>query len=212
MRYGYLFLSTKVVPLTIKEDFMKKLVIATLVVSTLGFGTAAQAGQSTITAGYAQSKVQDFKNINGVNIKYRYEWDSPISVISSFTYMSGDKNESYNLYRDVIDNHAEVKYYSLSVGPAYRFNQFVSVYGLLGLNYNKVDYKSSWNNYANGSYEYMGEESGNQKKTSFMYGVGFQVNPMENLAVDIGYEGSSLDAGGKNRSINGFNIGVGYRF
>lgn len=45
-----------------------------------------------------------------------------------------------------------------------------------------------------------------------MYGVGFQVNPMENLAVDIGYEGSSLDAGGKNRSINGFNIGVGYRF
>lgn len=191
---------------------MKKLVIATLVVSTFGFGTAAQAGQSTITAGYAQSKVQDFKNINGVNIKYRYEWDSPVSVISSFTYMSGDKNESYNLYRDVIDNHAEVKYYSLSVGPAYRFNQFISVYGLLGLNYNKVDYKSSWNNYANGSYEYMGEESGNQKKTSFMYGVGFQVNPMENLAVDIGYEGSSLDAGGKNRSINGFNIGVGYRF
>ncbi len=191
---------------------MKKLVIASVVISTLGFGTAAQAGQSTITAGYAQSKVQDFKNINGVNIKYRYEWDSPISVISSFTYMSGDKNESYSLYRDVIDNHAEVKYYSLSVGPAYRFNQFVSVYGLLGLNYNKVDYKSSWNNYANGAYEYMGEESGNQKKTSFMYGAGFQVNPMENLAVDIGYEGSSLDAGGKNRSINGFNIGVGYRF
>ncbi|CAI2537944.1 Attachment invasion locus protein precursor [Serratia liquefaciens] len=58
----------------------------------------------------------------------------------------------------------------------------------------------------------MGEESGNQKKTSFMYGVGFQVNPMENLAVDIGYEGSKLDAGGKNRSINGFNIGIGYRF
>ncbi|OKP15251.1 virulence protein, partial [Serratia liquefaciens] len=36
---------------------MKKLIISTLVLSTLGFGMAAHAGQSTITAGYAQSKV-----------------------------------------------------------------------------------------------------------------------------------------------------------
>ncbi|MEE4408518.1 MULTISPECIES: Ail/Lom family outer membrane beta-barrel protein [unclassified Serratia (in: enterobacteria)] len=191
---------------------MKTLVIASMVISTLGLSAAAHAGQSTLTAGYAQSKVQDFKNINGVNLKYRYEWDSPISVISSFTYMSGDQSESYYVYRDRIDNHAEVKYYSLSVGPAYRINPYISVYGLLGLNYNKVDYKSSWHNYAYNTYEYMGEESGNQKKTSLMYGVGFQVNPIENLAIDVGYEGSRLDADGRNLSINGFNIGVGYRF
>lgn len=191
---------------------MKTLVIASMVISTLGLSAAAHAGQSTLSAGYAQSKVQDFKNINGVNLKYRYEWDSPISVISSFTYMSGDQSESYYVYRDRIDNHAEVKYYSLSVGPAYRINPYISVYGLLGLNYNKVDYKSSWHNYAYNTYEYMGEESGNQKKTSLMYGVGFQVNPIENLAIDVGYEGSRLDADGRNLSINGFNIGVGYRF
>ncbi|VEA67772.1 Attachment invasion locus protein precursor [Serratia plymuthica] len=191
---------------------MKKLVIASMVISTLGLSVAAHAGQSTLSVGYAQSKVQNFKNINGVNLKYRYEWDSPISVISSFTYMSGDQSESYYAYRDRIDNHAEVKYYSLSVGPAYRINPYISVYGLLGLNYNKVDYKSSWHNYAYNTYEYMGEESGNQKKTSLMYGVGFQVNPMENLAIDVGYEGSRLDVDGRNLSINGFNIGVGYRF
>ena len=191
---------------------MKTLVIASMVISTLGLSAAAHAGQSTLSVGYAQSKVQDFKNINGVNLKYRYEWDSPISVISSFTYMSGDQSESYYVYRDRIDNHAEVKYYSLSVGPAYRINPYISVYGLLGLNYNKVDYTSSWNNYAYNTYEYMGEESGNQKKTSFMYGVGFQVNPIESLAIDVGYEGSRLDVDGRNLSINGFNIGVGYRF
>ncbi|ANS44819.1 Ail/Lom family outer membrane beta-barrel protein [Serratia inhibens] len=191
---------------------MKKLVIASMVISTLGLSVAAHAGQSTLSVGYAQSKVQDFKNINGVNLKYRYEWDSPLSVISSFTYMSGDQNESYYVERDIIDNHAEVKYYSLSVGPAYRFNQYISVYGLLGLNYNKVDYKSSWNNYANNAYEYMGDESGSEKKTSLMYGAGFQLNPMENLAIDIGYEGSRLNIDGRNLSINGFNIGVGYRF
>lgn len=34
------------------------------------------ADNHTLSAGYAQSKVQDFKNIKGVNLQYRYEWDS----------------------------------------------------------------------------------------------------------------------------------------
>ncbi|KAB8306336.1 Ail/Lom family protein, partial [Erwinia endophytica] len=52
----------------------------------------------------------------------------------------------------------------------------------------------------------------NGKKTSFMYGAGVQINPTENWAVDVGYEGSSFDDNEKRRSLNGFNIGVGYRF
>lgn len=39
------------------------------------------ADNHTLSAGYAQSKVQDFKNIKGVNLQYRYEWDSPVSVV-----------------------------------------------------------------------------------------------------------------------------------
>ncbi|EEY3549660.1 Ail/Lom family protein, partial [Escherichia coli] len=42
------------------------------------------ADNHTLSAGYAQSKVQDFKNIKGVNLQYRYEWDSPVSVVGSF--------------------------------------------------------------------------------------------------------------------------------
>lgn len=191
---------------------MKALWMASALAAALGFSTLAQADQHTVSLGYAQSKVQDLHNINGVNLKYRYEWDSPISVIGSFTYMSGNDNYSYFLTRDIIDNKVDIKYYSLSVGPTYRFNEFISVYGLLGFNYNKVDYSSSWNNYESGSYRYMGTETGNINKTSLMYGVGVQINPMENVAVDIGYEGSSLDDGSKSHDINGFNIGIGYRF
>lgn len=191
---------------------MKTILTASVMVASLGFCTLAQADQQTISLGYAQSKVQDLNNINGVNIKYRYEWDSPVSVIGSFTYMSGKDDYSYYLTKDIINNKVDIKYYSLSVGPAYRLNPYISFYGLLGLNYNKVDYKSSWNNYESGSYRYMGDVRGNIKKTSFMYGAGVQINPIENVAVDIGYEGSSLDDGNQSHAINGFNIGVGYRF
>jgi len=191
---------------------MKTLLMVPALVAILGFSSQALADQQTVSIGYAQSKVQGLNNINGVNLKYRYEWDSPVSVIGSFTYMSGSDDYSYRLTRDIISNNVDIKYYSLSAGPAYRFNEYISIYGLLGLNYNKVDYRSSWTNYESGSYRYMGSETGNINKTSLMYGVGLQINPMENVAVDIGYEGSSLDAADQSHSINGFNIGIGYRF
>ena len=192
---------------------MKKLVVATLILSGLAFSAISHAEKNTISIGYAQSKVQDFKNINGVNVKYRYEWDSPISVIGSFTYMTGKGGIDYMATRDMIKNETKVKYYSFSVGPAYRINQYVSVYGLLGINYNKIDYRTHWYNYeGNRDYVYMGKETGNQKKSALMYGAGVQINPTDYLAFDIGYEGSRLDVSGRDYSINGFNIGVGYSF
>lgn len=191
---------------------MKTLLMIPALVTILSFGSQALADQQTASIGYAQSKVQRLNNINGVNLKYRYEWGSPVSVIGSFTYLSGSSACSNLLTRDVISNNADIKYYSLSAGPAYRFNKYISIYGLLGLNYNKVDYRSSWTNYESGYYRYMGSETGNISKTSPMYSVGLQINPMENVVLDIGYEGASLDAADQSHNINGFNIGIGYRF
>ena len=191
---------------------MKKSVLATLIMVSLGIHANASADQQTVTLGYAQSKVQDFKNIRGINLKYRYEWDSPLSLISSLTYMSG--SGSYHPQTDSMDifeSDAKVKYYSLSVGPAWRVNQYISLYGLLGLNYNKGDYRESWYNYE-GSYVYMGDRSLSEKKTSLMYGAGVQINPAKNLAIDIGYEGSRLDVADKDMSINGFVLNLGYTF
>jgi len=191
---------------------MKKSVLFSLIVAALGIHANANADQQTVTLGYAQSKVQDFKNIRGINLKYRYEWDSPLSLIGSLTYMSGSGSYTPSTgSMDIFDGNAKVKYYSLSVGPAWRFNQYISVYGLLGLNYNKVDYRESWYNYE-GRYVYMGDSSLSEKKTSLMYGAGVQINPMENLAIDIGYEGSRLDVADKEMSIDGFILNLGYTF
>ncbi|MGV3345991.1 Ail/Lom family outer membrane beta-barrel protein [Enterobacteriaceae bacterium LUAb1] len=190
---------------------MKVLWMTSALVVAPGFSTLAQADQHTVSLGYAQSKVQNLHNIKGVNLKYRYEWDSPFSVMSSFTYMSGKDDYSYLLDRDIINNNVKIKYYSLSVGPAYRFNEFISAYGLLGVNRNKVDYSSQWYNYQ-GSHVLAGSWSGNENKTSLMYGAGVQINLLEDLAVDIGYEGSRLKVAGQSHNINGFNIAIGYRF
>ena len=191
---------------------MNKHAVVGFITLFLGINASVIASQQTVTLGYAQSKVQHFKDIRGVNLKYRYEWDSPVSLIGSLTYMSGSgKYTPSTDSMDLFDGHAKIKYYSLSVGPAWRFNQYISAYGLLGVNYNKVNYRESWYNYE-GRYVYMGESTLSQNKSALMYGAGIQINPLTDLAIDIGYEGSRLDVAGKSMSINGFNISLGYRF
>ncbi|ARU92686.1 Ail/Lom family outer membrane beta-barrel protein [Tatumella citrea] len=188
---------------------MKSAILTSLIIAAMGCSLPAMADSHTVSLGYAQSKVQDFKNIRGVNAKYRYEWDSPVSIIGSLTYMSGKRNSSTD-YPGVgsESSHAGMKYYSLSAGPAYRINSYISIYGLLGINYDKADFSYSESSVSGSGWE----SSGNSKKAALMYGAGVQINPMENIAIDIGYEGSSFKDVEKTLSINGFNIGVGYRF
>ncbi|MFU9137810.1 Ail/Lom family outer membrane beta-barrel protein [Erwinia tasmaniensis] len=186
---------------------MKKLYTSLFVLAALSGAAPTHAEQHTLSLGYAQSKVQDFKNIRGVNAKYRYEYDSALGIISSFTYMNGKEDYHFSNAFNTVSRSADLKYYSLAVGPAYRFNQYISLYGLLGVNYNKSHIEKMWQN---SSLRYQ-ETSGNNK-ASFMYGLGIQINPLDSLAIDIGYEGSNLDDAGNHLSINGFNIGLGYRF
>lgn len=98
---------------------MKKLVIISVMILSVMSGSTL-ADNHTLSAGYAQSKVQDFKNIKGVNLQYRYEWDYPVSVVGSFSYMKGDWADSH---RDEADDfyrqQADIKYYSFLAGPAY---------------------------------------------------------------------------------------------
>ncbi|MES4613767.1 Ail/Lom family outer membrane beta-barrel protein [Ewingella sp. CoE-038-23] len=184
---------------------MKYGILSLVVLASVGVSSVAKADSQTISMGYAQSKVQDFKNIRGVNAKYRYEWDSRVSILGSFTYMSTSGNlfdSEYNEYTNY-DDHIKVKYYSLLVGPAYRINEYVSFYALGGVSKNKIDLSQ---NYHHIDHTYT--ENSNNSKTAFAYGAGVQINPTESIAIDVGYEGSKIvDA--KN---NGFNVGIGYRF
>lgn len=184
---------------------MKYRILALAILASVGASSLAIADSQTISLGYAQSKVQDFTNIHGVNVKYRYEWSSPISIIGSFTYMSGSDNlfDADSWGNTHYDDRAELKYYSLLVGPSYRLNDYVSFYALGGVSKVKFDLSQ---NYRHSNYTYT--EDSSDSKTSFAYGAGVQINPTENIAIDVGYEGSKIE----DVKINGFNIGIGYRF
>ena len=178
---------------------------------TMGITAPAMADAQTVSLGYAQAKVADFKNIAGVNLKYRYEWDSPLSLMTSFTYMSGSKSFEDKAGLDYSRGNGDVKYYSLAAGPAWCISDTVSVYGLVGVNVNKTTVSSTWREVSFGSYQ-EGSLQESRSKGAVMYGAGVQINPLANWSVDIGYEGSRVDLGGSKHSINGFNLGVGYRF
>ncbi|TYN25284.1 hypothetical protein FYL57_23325, partial [Salmonella enterica subsp. enterica serovar Typhimurium] len=66
---------------------MKNIILSTLfITTTVLVVNVAQAATNAFSVRYALSKVQDFQNILGVTVKYRYEDDSPVSFISSRSY------------------------------------------------------------------------------------------------------------------------------
>lgn len=191
---------------------MKKNAIISVMMLSVTSGSVL-ADNHTLSVGYAQSKVQDFKNIKGVNLQYRYEWDSPVSVVGSVSYMKGDWSDSYrDEFDDFYRQHADIKYYSFLAGPSYRLNDYISFYGLVGISHTKAKGDYEWRNSV-GSDEYDGHLSGSvsKKSTDFAYAAGIIINPMDNMSVNVGYEGSKADIYG-NHSINGFIVGMGYRF
>ncbi|MEA9391465.1 Ail/Lom family outer membrane beta-barrel protein [Acerihabitans sp. TG2] len=193
---------------------MKKLLLSLATCVTLAISTNTLANDHTVTVGYAQSTlpVMNLGNValHGVNLKYRYEGDSSVSLITSLAYMGNDV--SYNGVNDFgqkVDAEDKFRNYSLAAGPAYRFNEFVSIYGLAGVNV--FDVKTTQK--PNKGNDNSDNKSAHFRTTSFMYGAGIQINPIKNLALDIGYEGTQKNLGNNSTlKMNGFNVGVGYRF
>ncbi|ATA18686.1 MAG: outer membrane protein OmpX [Gibbsiella quercinecans] len=152
---------------------------------------SAFAGESTVSAGYAQGDFQGVANkANGFNLKYRYEFDnSPVGVIGSFTHLEKDRSE--------FGQYKKSQYDSITAGPAYRFNDWASIYGVIGVGYGK-----NVNNAQDGS-----DRAGNSDY-GFSYGAGMQFNPIQDVALDVGYEQSRI----RSVDVGTWNVGVGYRF
>lgn len=175
---------------------MKNIISIAVLTCLSAISINAMAADQTVSIGYAQTKVDDFKDIKGVNFQYIYETESlPVGVAVSTSFMSGKKTET----EDNISATGKVKYFSLLAGPSYRFNEYVSTYGLLGFANTKFKVESD-------------DYSDKTSKTDFAYGVGVSINPIENMAVNIGYEGTRAKYEGDKIKFNGFNIGVGYKF
>ena len=170
---------------------MKKIACLSALACVLAVSAGSAMAQSTVTAGYAQSDAQGVVNkANGFNLKYRYENGSdPLGWIGSFTYT--EKNQSEDGF------YSKGQYYSITGGPAYRFNDWASIYGVVGVGYGKVNANAD-----DRSERYDGSDYG------FTYGAGLQFNPIQNVALDVGYEQSRI----RSVDIGTWVAGVGYSF
>lgn len=175
--------------------------------------SSVQAETHTISAGYVYQEVKHFDPFAGINLKYRYELNARYGLIGSFSFVSG--NDAYDALSSsgmTVRNNLRVKTTSLLAGPTYRINRHVSFYGLLGVNNAQVSYtpmrdESLKRPYAGDDNLYMMKHTVN-----FAWGGGLQINPVDYLVVDLGYEGTRGKIQGKKYTMSGFNIGVGYAF
>jgi len=169
---------------------MKKIACLSALACVLAVSAGSAMAQSTVTAGYAQSDYQGVANkANGFNLKYRYENGSdPLGWIGSFTYTEKDRTES--------GDYIKGQYYGLTGGPAYRLNDWASLYGVVGIGYGKYQYNEP------------NRENYNSSDVGFSYGAGVQFNPMQNVALDVGYEQSRI----RSVDVGTWTAGVGYSF
>lgn len=187
----------------------KKIVIGCLCSSCLFFSVNVMAtNEQTISLGYSQAKIEGIK-LNGVNLNYHYELSNNWGIVGSFTWMKGDKYYAEEQDNDGFTSSAktDVNYVSLLAGPSYRINNFANLYGLAGISKTKLnnrDYGTDDGYIESSYYKY--------KSTGIAWGAGIQLNPINNLAINIGYEGTKFSNNELNSKIHGFNVGVGYRF
>ncbi|ENC8743514.1 Ail/Lom family outer membrane beta-barrel protein [Escherichia coli] len=173
---------------------------AAICLAVSGAPAWASEHQSTLSAGYlhARTNVPGSDDLNGINVKYRYEFTDTLGLVTSFSY-AGDKNRQLTRYSDTRWHEDSVRnrWFSVMAGMAYsRVSTFSGDYLRV------TDNKGKTHDVLTGS------DDGRHSNTSLAWGAGVQFNPTESVAIDIAYEGS----GSGDWRTDGFIVGVGYKF
>ncbi|WP_112289051.1 Ail/Lom family outer membrane beta-barrel protein [Rahnella sp. AN3-3W3] len=186
---------------------MKRAIFLSFTILATSLASNAIAGEHSLSLGYAQSKVENFKNMPGMNLQYRYGWDSRLSTVVSFTALQNDGDKNYDGFLGRKTDHVDAEYYSILVGPAYRVNDYVSTYAVLGMSHSKMERRFTQR------FAGTGEDINYSNSDNFFaYGAGVIINIAEHFTMSGGYEGSQTKVEDQHRLISGFNIGIGYLF
>lgn len=163
---------------------------------------------------HASTNVSGSDDLNGINVKYRYEFTDTLGMVTSFSY-AGDKNRQLTRYSDTRWHEDSVRnrWFSVMAGPSVRVNEWFSAYAMAGVAYSRVstfsgDYLRVTDNKGKTHDVLTGSDDGRHSNTSLAWGAGVQFNPTESVAIDIAYEGS----GSGDWRTDGFIVGVGYKF
>ncbi|EGE8096842.1 Ail/Lom family outer membrane beta-barrel protein, partial [Escherichia coli] len=158
----------------------------------------ASEHQSTLSAGYlhASTDAPGSDDLNGINVKYRYEFTDTLGLITSFSYANAE-DEQKTHYSDTRwhEDYVRNRWFSVMAGPSVRVNEWFSAYAMAGVAYSRVstfsgDYFRVTDNKRKTHDVLTGSDDARYSNTSLAWGAGVQFNPTESVAVDVAYEGS----------------------
>ncbi|XPE41105.1 outer membrane protein OmpX [Shigella flexneri] len=169
---------------------MKKIACLSALAAVLAF-SAGTAVAVTSSYGWLRSERCSGRSeqMNGFNLKYRYEQDNTRWVLSvpSLTL----KKVVPMLWR-----LQQNPVYGITAGPAYRLNDWASIYGVVGVGYGKFQNAASpADNHTTSDY-------------GFSYGAGLQFNPNRKRCSGLLLEQSRI----RSVDVGTWIAGVGYRF
>ncbi|HBE5202566.1 Ail/Lom family outer membrane beta-barrel protein, partial [Escherichia coli] len=99
---------------------------AAICLAVSGAPAWASEHQSTLSAGYlhARTNVPGSDDLNGINVKYRYEFTDTLGMVTSFSY-AGDKNRQLTHYSDTrwYEDSVRNRWFSVMAGPSVRVNE-----------------------------------------------------------------------------------------
>ncbi len=108
---------------------------AAICLAVSGAPSWASEHQSTLSAGYlhARTNVPGSDDLNGINVKYRYEFTDTLGLVTSFSY-AGDKNRQLTRYSNTRWHEDSVRnrWFSVMAGPSVRVNEWFSAYAMAG--------------------------------------------------------------------------------
>ncbi len=106
-----------------------------------GMPASAAEHQSTLSAGYLQTHTDmpGSDDLNGINVKYRYEFTDTLGLVTSFSYANA-KDEQKTHYSDTRWHEDSVRnrWFSVMAGPSVRVNEWFSAYAMAGVTYSRV--------------------------------------------------------------------------
>ncbi|EER6984412.1 Ail/Lom family outer membrane beta-barrel protein, partial [Escherichia coli] len=158
---------------------------AAICLAVSGAPAWASEHQSTLSAGYlhVSTNVPGSDELNGINVKYRYEFTDTLGMVTSFSY-AGDKNRQLTHYSDTRWHEDSVRnrWFSVMAGPSVRVNEWFSAYAMAGMAYSRVstfsgDYLRVTDNKGKTHDVLTGSDDGRHSNTSLAWGAGVQVNP-----------------------------------
>ncbi|HDK2870226.1 TPA: Ail/Lom family outer membrane beta-barrel protein, partial [Escherichia coli] len=94
---------------------------AAICLSVSGAPAWASEHQSTLSTGYlhARTNAPGSDNLNGINVKYRYEFTDTLGLVTSFSYANA-KDEQKTHYSDTRWHEDSVRnrWFSVMAGPS----------------------------------------------------------------------------------------------